>query len=165
MMKKIIIVLLVLAVAGGSYYFGNKRGFNQGMAKAAQNFSQAKRDLATAQAPKNGPNLDSILRAIAGKWTSSTDSKTSIEFTASSTIENYISGKKVAPGVYSLFSAEKPDSDAHFTLLKGIVYMKLDDPIIDSSGPIFFKLNKITATDLELGYTEQEGTISFKRVK
>lgn len=170
MIKKIILIILIAGLLlGAGYYFGQMKGYKQGMAQAALNISAAKRlEMSKVEAQKpSGPNSESVLRAIAGKWQSVDDAKLVREFTASSTFSDYRSNKKVLAGTASVFSAVNPDTDAQFKIENGVAYLKVR--ALNSEYADFFRLHKITATDLELTVIE-EGLItqkkfSYKKVK
>lgn len=170
MIKKIILILLIGGLSAGvGYRFGQKAGYDRGTNQAALNYSKIKKleaQKVVVQKP-TGPSVESVLRTIIGKWQNTDDNKFVREFTASSTFSDYHSGKKTLTGTISVFNAVKPDPEATFKIDNGVVYLKIKAANIEY--PDFLRLNKITATELELAVIENgvvtSNSIIFKRIK
>lgn len=63
-------------------------------------------------------------------------------------------------GPWVTFTEENAPSDFPYTLEAGAVYLRLDD----SAGPLYFKITKLTDTELELIYLDRGGALRFTRV-
>lgn len=150
---KFTITVMALALgAFGGYYFGYDRGYEK-----AANVQGVKTPVA-----EDSIAMD-VLNKITGLWRSVDDSRFTREFRSDGTVADRYEGDEAATagGVWNLFTKDVPDPGFEGNLEDDAVYVKI---IMDGQN-FHYKVDKLTASELEMPYLDRGGVLKFIKVK
>lgn len=129
------------------YLFGFDVGY-EGGARAAGNANAVS-------------ELSAVMQAVVGDWQSTSDAKFARSFKADGTAVDSYDGKTDMHARWTAFTSEVPHQSYTGTMEDGAAYLALE---AEGESPLFFRITKLNATELELLYLDRGGTLTFTRV-
>ncbi len=185
MFKKTLILIFIIVAGMSGYLYGYKRGNTLGYSAGLKKQIELKKQTKPEDPKPTGPSAEGTLRVLTGDWQSVSDKKLTRQFTASSTVIDFYANKKVSTSELVIFNVGSPDPEMTYPIENGRTYLKFV-PLPAIAGALlrvnttngtttttaetgtsaqYFKVEKITATDLSITALDTQKTLNFKRIK